>query len=92
MHKFTFVRIVGNAELKQESKTLDNQKTENSASAHNSSAANCYVDGLEINKKYAEMYPNNCAIFERTADGKRAGVCTFHLRDGVCPRHGKVKK
>lgn len=69
---------------------MNNKKTENDASAHNSSVANCYVDGLEIIENYAKTNPNNCAIYERTADGIGVGVCTFYLKDGICPRHGRV--
>lgn len=35
--------------------------------------------------------PNCCAVLERTADDIPVGRCWFHLKDGVCPRHGDVK-
>jgi hypothetical protein len=38
-----------------------------------------------------EAFQNNCAIFERTADGVGVGRCWFYLVDGKCPRHGNVK-
>jgi hypothetical protein len=45
----------------------------------------------EISEYMLVSHPNNCPVIERTADGERVGVCWFHLKDGVCPRHGKVK-
>lgn len=34
--------------------------------------------------------PDNCAIRERTGDGRSVGRCWFHVKDGKCPRHGDV--
>jgi hypothetical protein len=31
-----------------------------------------------------------CAVIEQTADGRSCGRCWFHVRDGICPRHGDV--
>lgn len=46
-----------------------------------------------INQPYAETFPNNCPVSERTADGRPVGTCTFYLPDGkTCPRHGVVKE
>jgi len=51
-----------------------------------------YLPELEISPKAAELFPDNCAVIERTADGQRVGACTYYLTDGVrCPRHGRVK-
>lgn len=51
-----------------------------------------YFPDLEIATGYAQMFPNNCAIRERTADGDSVGPCCFHLAHGTtCPRHGIVK-
>ena len=36
-------------------------------------------------------FPDNCNIMEYTGDGVPVGRCWFHLEEGVCPRHGKVK-
>jgi hypothetical protein len=36
--------------------------------------------------------PNNCAVREHTADGVSVGRCMFFVKDGVCPRHGDVRK
>jgi hypothetical protein len=33
-----------------------------------------------------------CAVRERTADGESVGRCWFHIKSGVCPRHGDVSK
>jgi hypothetical protein len=33
-------------------------------------------------------FPDNCNVMEYTGD---VGRCWFHLKKGVCPRHGKVK-
>lgn len=35
---------------------------------------------------------NNCPIIERTHDGDSVGRCFFYCPDGVCPRHGDVRK
>jgi len=54
--------------------------------------ANGYKPDLEISNAYAGMFPGNCAVIERTADGFSLGACTHYLTDGVtCPRHGAVK-
>lgn len=45
---------------------------------------------LDVNDVYAAMFPNNCPVSERTADGFPVGTCTFFLKDGVCPRHGHI--
>jgi hypothetical protein len=39
-----------------------------------------------------EYFKNNCPINEQTGDGTTVGRCWFFLKDGVCPRHGDVKK
>lgn len=36
--------------------------------------------------------PYNCAIIERTGDGRRVGRCWFSSPNDVCPRHGDVKE
>ena len=37
------------------------------------------------------LMDKNCAILERTADGRSVGRCFFHVGDAdVCPRHGDV--
>jgi hypothetical protein len=36
-------------------------------------------------------FPDNCNVMEYTGDGACVGRCWFHLKKGVCPRHGKVK-
>jgi hypothetical protein len=52
-----------------------------------------YLDGLEVCSGFEKLWPNNCAIRERTADGESVGPCTFYLEEGVtCPRHGKVRE
>jgi len=33
---------------------------------------------------------NNCPIRERTGDNTPVGRCCFHLKNGVCERHGDV--
>jgi len=43
-------------------------------------------------KDFQTKWPNNCPVLERTADGDWVGICWFYLKDGVCPRHGRVKK
>ena len=54
--------------------------------------AHGYIKGIEVCEGYAALNPNNCAVRERTADGKPVGPCCFHLEGGTtCPRHGKVK-
>lgn len=51
-----------------------------------------YAAGVEYSQGSDKMFPNNCAIIERTADGVSVGPCTFYLENGTtCPRHGKVK-
>lgn len=51
-----------------------------------------YDPKLEINRAHAKLYPNNCSVIERTADGVSVGACWHHLGDGArCPRHGVVK-
>ena len=62
------------------------------AEGASSRTAHGYATGLEVNEAYAALNPHNCAVRERTADGVRAGVCTFYLKNGTdCPRHGRVK-
>lgn len=40
----------------------------------------------------ARLFDKNCAIMERTADGRAAGRCWFYVGDSlVCPRHGDVE-
>ena len=57
-----------------------------------SRAAHGYTPGLEINEVAARLFPNNCAVIERTGDGVSVGACTHYLRNGTdCPRHGRVK-
>lgn len=52
-----------------------------------------YLPSLEISKSYAKLFPNNCAVIERTADGLSVGPCAYYLRkDRNCPRHGTVKR
>jgi hypothetical protein len=43
-----------------------------------------------ISESMRKMHPNNCPVLERTADGDPVGVCWFAMKNGVCPRHGKV--
>jgi len=51
-----------------------------------------YRDGLEVSESCARTTPNNCAVRERTGDGRSVGACCFYLTDGItCPRHGVVK-
>lgn len=51
-----------------------------------------YAQHLEINKPYSELFPNNCAVIERTGDGISVGACTHYLKYGTnFPRHGTVK-
>ena len=38
------------------------------------------------------MMLNNCPINERSGDGVLVGRCWYHLKDGVCPRHGDVRE
>lgn len=39
----------------------------------------------------AELWRHNCAILERTGDGRAVGRCWFYVgEDCVCPRHGDV--
>lgn len=45
----------------------------------------------EIAASMEKLHPNNCPVIEKTADGVRVGVCWFALKDGICPRHGRVK-
>jgi len=59
---------------------------------------------VEVTEEYSAVYPdttklfgrpflpNNCPILERTADNRPVGRCCFHLKDGVCPRHGNVSR
>ena len=52
-----------------------------------------YIAGVEHSTSQAKLNPNNCAVIERTGDGKSVGTCWFYLKDGTtCPRHGKVKE
>jgi len=54
--------------------------------------AHGYTTGLEINEAAARLYPHNCAVIERTANGVSVGACAHYLRNGTdCPRHGRVK-
>lgn len=57
-------------------------------------AANAYdrTRVHRINEPAREQFPNNCPIVEVTGDGEEVGACTYHLKAGVCPRHGEVKK
>lgn len=51
-----------------------------------------YAPGLEYSTRSAFLNPDNCAVIERTADGKSVGPCLFYLEKGTtCPRHGVVK-
>jgi hypothetical protein len=45
---------------------------------------------MRINKSYQAMFPNNCPVIEVTGDGVEVGTCTYYMKDGVCPRHGKA--
>ena len=45
---------------------------------------------MRINKSYHKMFPNNCPVIEVTGDGVEVGTCTYHIPDGVCPRHGRL--
>jgi hypothetical protein len=48
---------------------------------------------LKINKSYRKLFPNNCPLIEKTADGVPVGTCTFYMKDGkTCPRHGDITK
>lgn len=39
------------------------------------------------------MFARNCPILERTGDGRSVGRCWFVVDpDGLCPRHGDVKR
>lgn len=51
-----------------------------------------YLPGLEISLSHSLYNPNNCSVIERTADGESVGPCWYYLKDGVCPRHGRVKQ
>lgn len=46
----------------------------------------------KINESYRKFMPNNCPVIEETADGICVGTCSFYLKDGVCPRHGKIEE
>jgi hypothetical protein len=37
-------------------------------------------------------FPENCAILERTGDGRAVGRCWFRVVEGQCPRHGDVRE
>lgn len=51
-----------------------------------------YRNGNLINESYEVMFPNNCPVIEKTADGVIVGTCTYFLPDSkTCPRHGDVK-
>jgi hypothetical protein len=51
-----------------------------------------YRNGHLINERYEALFPRNCPVIEKTADGVVVGNCTFYLSDGkTCPRHGNVK-
>lgn len=39
---------------------------------------------------FQPAFSSNCAILERTGDGKVAGRCYFHSPGDKCPRHGDV--
>lgn len=45
----------------------------------------------EISAEMELRFPQNCPVLEKTADGYRVGHCWFSLKDGFCPRHGRVK-
>jgi hypothetical protein len=47
---------------------------------------------LRINERAAVMYPRNCPVVEKTADGRVAGTCAFNTPRGICPRHGEWAK
>ncbi len=52
-----------------------------------------YLPKLEISRNYPSYLSDNCAVIERTADGKSVGACGFYLKDGVtCPHHGIVRR
>ena len=40
--------------------------------------------------QWRHMNPRNCPVIERTGDGDSVGACWFYLKDGVCPRHGRI--
>lgn len=46
----------------------------------------------KISLAYEKLYPRNCPVMEYTPDEVYVGVCTFYVRDGVCQRHGLVKR
>ena len=46
---------------------------------------------IEVNKRYRELFPNNCSVIETDGDGRRVGVCSYYLRGNNgkgCSRHG----
>ena len=52
-----------------------------------------YICGIDYSESYDKLNHRNCAVIERTADGKSVGICCFNLQDGTtCPRHGTVKE
>ena len=53
----------------------------------------CYHCGVDYSESYDDLHPYNCAVIERTADGKRIWICCLPLKEGTtCPRHGTVKE
>lgn len=65
--------------------------------AEAATAANAYYPHLRtrvhrINEAWQSQFPDNCAVVEVTGDGDEVGACTYHLKNGVCPRHGEVKE
>lgn len=52
-----------------------------------------YLPELEISQAYSKWMPNNCAVVERTGDGRSVGPCGFYLKNKIdCPRHGTVRR
>jgi hypothetical protein len=45
----------------------------------------------ENERIYLRTFPHNCPVNEKTADGLYVGRCLFHLKDGICSRHGILK-
>lgn len=46
---------------------------------------------LRVNKSFQKLFPSNCPLIEKTADGIEVGTCCFYMEDGTtCPRHGDI--
>lgn len=47
---------------------------------------------MRFSGSMVEMFPNNCPLIEKTADGVEVGACWFGMKNDICPRHGYWKK